>query len=639
MNVSVGSWASAPSLGGVPTRRIAFCTAAACAIFLPLVLFDQYQLYEATLVALASLGAVSLNLLTGTAGQVSLGNAAFLGIGGFCAVFATKMHIGLGLGLLFAIVVSALLGLAVGLPAARLRGLYLMLSTLALLYVFLFFANIYQTDTAGASGFTITANSVFGFHLTTDDDWYVFCSAIALLNVYIAANQLNGRCGRAWRVIRQSEVVAEGLGVPSMRYKLWAFMTSSAMIGLQGAITAYFLGNVSVDNYTLSIAIIYVAMIVVGGLDSIWGSLIGAAVITLLPTEISAQVLDHPSWPSWITVNAGPITSLLYGILIIVILLVAPRGVVGAVRSLWLFTWSRIDGRRASGSLERQAVGVHVGGDSARSTPAQAESANPDTGERDAILRVEAIDVRYGQALALSKASFTVGRGQICLILGANGAGKTTLLRGITGFDSWETGRITGGQVTFESYNLTGARPSRASKVGLRLVPERISAFLSLTVEENLRLAAKMAPPRRDADAAWSAIERVFPVLHNRARQSANLLSGGERQMLGISMGLLGCPSLLAIDEPSAGLAPAAVRGIFAALDRLRAELGLTLIIVEQNVAAAVDIADKVCVVRGGTIVFEEERPRGDFDKDSLYRLITGGPGSSNEVDGHIANR
>ena len=237
------------------------------------------------------------------------------------------------------------------------------------------------------------------------------------------------------------------------------------------------------------------------------------------------------------------------------------------------------------------------------------------------LLAAEAIEVVYHRAAtAVQGITLRVPAGAIVALVGPNGAGKTTTLRALSGFLAAEDARITAGTVRFDGADVTGWPVHRAARQGLVVVPERDKVFESLTVADNL--AASTRPGRRGAGGI--DLDRVygyFPVLAARRRQLAGLLSGGERQMLAIASALLCRPRALLVDELSLGLAPLVVRELMQALGRLRAELGLAILLVEQNVGAALAVADHGYVIEHGRIVFDgsAERLRSHPDIQEFY--------------------
>jgi len=217
------------------------------------------------------------------------------------------------------------------------------------------------------------------------------------------------------------------------------------------------------------------------------------------------------------------------------------------------------------------------------------------------LLTVNAIQAHYGRVRALHDVTLEVAEGSIVALLGANGAGKTTTLRVISGLL-----RPTHGSVEFDGRRLERLRPDQLVRAGIAHVPEGRQLFPELTVRENLRLGAYT---RRDARAVEQDLQRVFnyfPRLRERLGQNAATLSGGEQQMLAIGRGLMSKPRLLLLDEPSLGLAPLLVKEIFQIIADIRA-VGTTVILVEQNVHMALNIADYAYLLQSGRVVLSDQ--------------------------------
>jgi branched-chain amino acid transport system ATP-binding protein len=211
-----------------------------------------------------------------------------------------------------------------------------------------------------------------------------------------------------------------------------------------------------------------------------------------------------------------------------------------------------------------------------------------------ALLELQDVEARYGQVRALHGVSLAVEEGQIVTVLGANGAGKTTTLRAISG-----TVRRTGA-ISFNGKKLARQGPEAVARLGVAHVPEGRGTFAELSVEENLRLGAYTRRGSLDAD-----IERMsgyFPWIGERRGQTAGTLSGGEQQMLALARALMGRPKLLLLDEPSLGLAPLVTREIFRIVRELNEEDGLTVLVVEQNAAIALEVASHAYVLEVGEV-------------------------------------
>ena len=212
------------------------------------------------------------------------------------------------------------------------------------------------------------------------------------------------------------------------------------------------------------------------------------------------------------------------------------------------------------------------------------------------MLRVCDIDVFYGDAQALSGVSIDVEEGKIVAIVGANGAGKTSLIRTIAGMQRPARGRI-----TFRGADISGWPSHRVCNAGIGQVAEGRQVFATLTVRENLEVAALLRRARGQRAESLARVFAMFPILSERDRQAAGTLSGGEQQMLAIGRCLMGRPDLVMFDEPSLGLAPAIVQDVLKTIRELNRD-GLTCVLVEQNVAVSLRLADRAYVLENGRI-------------------------------------
>jgi len=214
----------------------------------------------------------------------------------------------------------------------------------------------------------------------------------------------------------------------------------------------------------------------------------------------------------------------------------------------------------------------------------------------DTALSISGLTVRYGAIEAVQSIDLTVTEGGITALLGANGAGKTTTCMAITG-----TLGITAGTVSIFNHDMTGATPDKIIRAGVAISPEGRRIFASLTVEENLVLAGSAAGTQETAKQRRLALMDRFPILGERRRQLAGLLSGGEQQMLAVARALMSEPRLLLMDEPSLGLAPRMVDQIFTIIEELRNE-GISILLVEQNATLALEVADHAVVLANGSV-------------------------------------
>ncbi|HEV8310642.1 MAG TPA: ATP-binding cassette domain-containing protein [Methylomirabilota bacterium] len=219
------------------------------------------------------------------------------------------------------------------------------------------------------------------------------------------------------------------------------------------------------------------------------------------------------------------------------------------------------------------------------------------------ILAVENLEVAYGAgSRALHGVSLSVRARSYVGLVGLNGAGKTTTLRAISGFSRFETATVTGGRIRFGGIEITGWQPHQTCGVGISLVAERDKVFLTLTVQENLEIAVQGRRATREGQVIREVLD-VFPALAGLRRRQAGLLSGGERQLLATAAALVSDPKLLLVDEATLGLSPVAADTVLEKFRELKEQRELTLLLVDQNVQAVLDVCDYSYVIANGVIV------------------------------------
>jgi branched-chain amino acid transport system ATP-binding protein len=230
------------------------------------------------------------------------------------------------------------------------------------------------------------------------------------------------------------------------------------------------------------------------------------------------------------------------------------------------------------------------------------------------MLDVRGVSIAYGAFEVLHGVDIAVGERQIVGLFGHNGAGKSSLLKGIYGVLP-----VRAGKVTFAGEETTNDRPFRQAMRGMRFVPQEGNVFQNLTVDDNLRLGAlRLAGDKAVHAERFDEVYDIFPILGERRRARAHVLSGGERQMLAVSIALMTRPKLLLLDEPSAGLAPILVKRVFDNIRAIRDRFGMSVLLVEQNVNEALRIIDGVCVLEEGRVVFTGSAG----DKDQIVRHL-----------------
>jgi branched-chain amino acid transport system permease protein len=310
------------------------------------VLADAYVLYIANLIGFAIIGAVGLNLLTGFTGQISLGHAAFVGVGGYtAAILMTKLNFSFWLALPCAGLAAALAGLVIGIPSLRVKGLYLCMATLAAQFIFEFIFIHWESMTLGIRGINLPAPVLGSFALDTEKRFYYLTLVVVVLAVTYARNLIRSRVGRAFVTIRDQDLAAEIMGISLFRYKLTAFAISSFYAGIAGALWVSFMRIVTPDHFPFHLSIQYLAMVIVGGMGSVLGSIFGAVFMTLIPELLNVLSSFLSNMVPAIGMLFIPMKAVVFGALIVFFLIFEPRGLaeiwrrIKAFFLLWPFSY------------------------------------------------------------------------------------------------------------------------------------------------------------------------------------------------------------------------------------------------------------------------------------------------------------
>ncbi|MFE1572396.1 branched-chain amino acid ABC transporter permease [Comamonas odontotermitis] len=306
------------------TQKIWLAIASMLLMLFPFVASD-YWLYLACLVAIHVASATGLNILTGYTGLVSLGQAAFMGLGAYTvAILQTRWGTPFALNLLAGGLVAMVGGIIVGIPSLRVKGLYLAIATIAASFIAHFlFANL--KITGGTAGISLPPARMLGIDLDTSFRLYWLIVPVTVLMLLAAANLFRTRIGRAFIAIRDRDISAEVLGIPLLRYKLLSFGLSSFYAGVAGGLWAYFFRVVTPESFPLTMSIFFLAAIIVGGMGSILGGILGAVFMTMVP-ELLKLIVDLLPGGAELTVFLSPVRLIIFGGLIIAFLVFEPLG-------------------------------------------------------------------------------------------------------------------------------------------------------------------------------------------------------------------------------------------------------------------------------------------------------------------------
>jgi ABC-type branched-subunit amino acid transport system ATPase component/ABC-type branched-subunit amino acid transport system permease subunit len=545
---------------------------------------------------IAAVIGLSLVVVTGYAGQVSLAQLALAGTAAFTLSGLTESWgVPFPFAPLLAALVAAVIGVAVGLPALRLRGLTLGVVTLALAYAIeaVWFRN---ADIVPSSGARVTPPSLFGIDLGIGAghdfpriQFGLVCLVSLVAVAWGVAVLRRSALGSAMLAVRANERSAAAVGVNVVRIKVLAFALASFIAGLGGALLAYRRGVVTFDSFTAIGGLALLSTAYLAGVTSVWGG-INAGI--LAASGIVFIALDR-----W--VELGEWFQVITGVLLIVTLIAHPEGIASGGHQLAdrVARW-RAGRRTTDAGGERSAV--------AASAPAVEEGERaPDLGPArepavaggtDPALRVENLRVRYGGVVAVDDVSLRVDRGRIVGLIGPNGAGKTSVIDAITGFAPAT------GTIELAGQHIETLAPHARVRAGLARTFQQLELYDDLSVEENVSVAAFGG---RQADRR-AAVARVLENvgISGLSDRPAGELSQGERQLVSIARACAADPGVLLLDEPAAGLDTNESAWLGERIRDLRSS-GTAILLVDHDVALVLRACDHVYVLDFGAVIAE----------------------------------
>lgn len=309
-------------------------------------LFPDYIVYLANVIGIFLIGALGLNILTGFAGQISIGHAAFMGIGAYTAAnISTQLGWGFWIALPIAGIVTALLGMVFGLPSLRLKGFYLAIATLAAQFIIEFAMMHLRPLTGGSQGMLVNPPQIGSFVIDTDKKFYYLVLVMVILAVTYTRNLLRTRVGRAFVAIRDNYIAAEILGVNVFQYKIMAFAISSFFAGIAGALWAHYVTIITPEHFNIQVSIEYLAMIIIGGLGNVLGTIFGTIFMVILPELLRyGSDIIKGSYPAFINIFEA-LRQGVFGLVIILFLIFEPDGLAArwqTIKSyfkLWPFSY------------------------------------------------------------------------------------------------------------------------------------------------------------------------------------------------------------------------------------------------------------------------------------------------------------
>ena len=590
--------------------------------------------------------ALGLNIVVGFAGLLDLGYAAFFAIGAYyygiftayqimppwSEAWAPLAYVGLvekinqggpdlvhftmsfWLALPTGALVAGFFGVLFGAPTLKLRGDYLAIVTLGFGEIVPILARNMESVTNGAAGLngvkgpTLPAIKAIGFSgysfgVDATPYYYVGMALVALL-IFSSIRLRDSRIGRAWMAIREDETAASAMGINLRNFKLLAFAIGASFSGFTGVFFVSKLQVATPEMFNFSVSSMLIVMVVLGGMGSVWGVVLGAGLLQLLQTWILPQTtnvlhdIGH-SIGSDMLVAADLVqwTQMFFGIIIVVMMLFRRDGLIPATRA------------QPKLEMEEQHADVTRGG---FINVNRIEKWNPGTGNA---LEIKDVTVRFGGLVALNKVNLTIPAGGVVAVIGPNGSGKSTLFNAITGLVPSE------GSIKFEGAELIGLRPDEVLAKGVARTFQNIRLFPKLTVLENvligqhcrlktLPFGAIFRPPSAKAEEA-GALRKALDIiglfgnrLTPRANHAVAGLSYANRRRVEISRALASRPRILLLDEPTAGMNPNETLELAEQIGELNA-MGLTILIIEHKLDVVTRLANRVTVLDHGDVIAE----------------------------------
>lgn len=610
-----------PSSGPVSERQLwarpgtyVFALVVAVAFLLPLVL-EPYRVYLATLVCVYIVSVVGLNVVLGYSGQISIAQAAFMGVGAYTtAILMDRYAIPYLLAVAIAVAFTTMLGFLVGVPALRISGHYLALATLAAQLIIENIIFSWDTVTNGPRGIPVPPVELFGFEMR-NTPLYVFALTVALLAFLLVRNLVRSRIGRSWRALRDQQVAAVVFGVGQARYKTMAFAVSAAYAGLAGGLFAVTVGFLDPLAFNLWESVKQLTMLLFGGVGTLYGPVIGASILEVLPAFLT--VFEEHSL-------------LIFFILLLLVILFFPGGISDSFRRLVVAVEVRT--RRAAGRGRLPVADADIGEEvHAKAAIDPASVREPTVPPGTPLLEARGITTHFGGLVALDDVDLTVNRGEIKGLIGPNGAGKTTMFNILT-----RVYNQTSGTVHFDGHDLGRYKRQALAGLGFARSFQNVALFPSMTVLENVLVGAHhlgrsgfwrcglhtpgMAREERAARASAYETLRFFD-LEGYADTLATVLPIGLQRRVEIARAMASRPTLLLLDEPASGLTSHEAGQLMDDIEELR-EAGVTVLLIEHNMRFVMGLADSITVLDFGRVIFEGSTEDAQSDPEVIRAYL-----------------
>lgn len=577
------------------------------ALILPFVFRTSANQFLFSRVVLYALIGLSVVVLTGWAGQLSLGQFAFVGVGAMVVAGLHSRAVPFGVAVVWATVAGVLVALLIGGPALRFRGLSLAVTTLAFAIAARGYLFTHRLFTGDASVVFVPRGRLGPFNLADQRTYYYLCLAILVAAVLIVSQLRRSGVGRTIIAVRDNDRAAASFSVSPARAKLMAFAMSGGLAALGGALLGGLQVQYSASAFPVEESLRVVAMVIIGGLSSVSGAVLGAVYVLGVPALIQ---------------DSAAVRLLTSGIGLLLLLLFQPAGLIRLVHRARDWIVERFEERRGAPAVPEPVESQAVEPDDVVSVPVDALPAAPERdpvgaedGAAEVALALRGVTVRFGGLAALSDVTVTANRHETVGIIGSNGAGKSTLMDVASGFLLPDEG-------TVELFGTdVSRRPAHErAELGVGRLFQDAKLFPNLTVRESVAVALEARertelvpamlhlPPSVEAERAKGAQAAELLDLLGLTRYAASFasdLSTGTRRIAELACLLALEPRVVLLDEPTAGLAQRETEAFGPLLGRVRAQLGVTAILIEHDMPLVMSLADRIYCLSAGQVIAE----------------------------------